>query len=97
MSRINSLTHSHLVVLILFYRFVDGSVRLGYSRNPHSVLMCLFEGLVAVYYSLDLLLSKLSKALRSGKFRERHTLLFTQRTMNSLDHFLNHEKLKERS
>jgi hypothetical protein len=32
LSRINSQTHSHLVVPILFIE--DGSVRLGYSRNP---------------------------------------------------------------
>jgi hypothetical protein len=40
------------------------------------VLLCLFQGLVAalrVYYSLDLLLSKLSKAQSTGKFRERHS------------------------
>jgi hypothetical protein len=42
---INSLTHSHLVVLSLFS--IEGSsVRLGYSRNiPHSLLRCLCLGI----------------------------------------------------
>jgi hypothetical protein len=31
-------------------------------------LMCLFLGWLRVYYGLDLLLNKLSKALSSGKF-----------------------------
>jgi hypothetical protein len=37
------------------------------------VLLCLFKGWLRVYYGLDLLLSKLSKAQRHGKFRERHS------------------------
>ncbi len=35
----------------------------------------MFRGWLLVYYGLDLLLSKLSKAQRKGKFQERHTVL----------------------
>ncbi len=61
LSRINSLTHSHL--LCTFYSIEDSSVRFGYSRNPYSCCCCAcFKGWLRVYYGLDLLLSKLSKA-----------------------------------
>ena len=43
------------------------------SATPTVVLLCLFKGWLRVYYGLDLLLSKLSKAQRNKKFRERHT------------------------
>jgi len=56
----------------------EGSVRLGYSRNPRSVLMCLFWELVAGLLRLDLLLSKLSKAQSNGKFHERNISLLSK-------------------
>ena len=72
-----------LVVLILYTE--EGSVRLGYSRNPYRCCCCVcFKGWLRVYYGLDLLLSKLSIAQSSRKFRERHTGVGVQRVLGQL-------------
>jgi hypothetical protein len=46
----------------------DNSVRLGYCRNPTQCVNVLVLRLVGGFYGLDFPLSKLSKALSSGKF-----------------------------
>ncbi len=68
----NSLT---LVVLILFYRRRFSKAWI--QQNPHSRVVCVcFKGWFRVYCGLYLLLSKLSTAQSSGKFRERHSSCF---------------------
>ncbi len=69
-------------MLILYIE--EGSVRLGYSRNPYSCCCVCFKGWLPVYYGLDLLLSKLSIAQSSGKFHERHTGVGVQRVLGQL-------------
>jgi hypothetical protein len=50
-----------------FYSIEDGSVRLGYSRNPTQCVIVLVLRLVAGLLRPRLSFSKLSKALSSGK------------------------------
>ena len=64
----NSLT---LVVLILFYRRRFSKAWIQEKSLQLCCCVC-FKGWLRVYYGLDLLVSKLSKALSCVKFREQN-------------------------
>ncbi len=69
-----------LVVLILCTE--EGSVRLGYSRNPYSCCCCVcFKGLVA---GLLRPRPSLKQIEHSRKLRERHTGVGVQRVLGQL-------------
>ena len=56
---------------------INNEIGLNSKSKPKKIsILCTFKGWLRIYYGLDLLLSKLSKAQGKGKFRERYNCFY---------------------